>query len=123
MIQEAVKKVYNSILRFQNAVIFLNVYFICGFLWLGACWEFVGTWTQIIGCYFSKDLKLIFLFFIFFLNPTKEATQFENQLLLLKHGVRWESDRTDLQLEMPSVTRVYTRHCTCYPQLKTMGFA
>lgn len=63
VIQEAVKKVYNSILRLQNAVVFSNVCFICVFLWLRACWEFVGTWTQIIGCYFSKDLKLIFLFF------------------------------------------------------------
>lgn len=41
--------------------------------------------------------------FLFFLNPTKEATQL-SQLLLLKHGVRWERDRTDLQFEMPSVT-------------------
>lgn len=72
---------------------------------------------------FFKRPEANFPFFYFFLNPTKEATQFENQLLLLKHGVRWESDRTDLQLEMPSVTRVYTRHRTCYPQLKTMGFA
>lgn len=43
VIQEAVKNVYNSIPRFQNAVVFLNVYFIYVSLWLRARSASVGT--------------------------------------------------------------------------------